>query len=489
MRVPDPTTPYTAGDSPEPVAESSLPSGDGGAPKASSRTRRQWVSALPWRLACILAAVLTAGAGWLVALAYCSLAWVSAGAQGSFEQVLAFSAHAWLLANGVPIALDGGTLGIVPLGFTALIIVMVCSLTGAIARSVQSSPDIRASSRGSRRVGATPGVDGRRVAGQRDRGLLTVHLAGWFTISYTLILVVCINLLANPEYTGRGIVGGLLVGGVFALLGAGRAVRWRLVGMSHGGWMSGVVAGLVAAFALFILASTLLFGLAVVSGSQRIIHLHQALATGAFGGVLFSLAQAMWVPNAVLWAGAWLLGAGFTLGTTTVFSPTHVQLGVIPAIPLFGAAPLGASGSAWNLLWLLLPALAAGVGGAVAVRARRDEIARRPGPDDALGTDAAALLGLVVGILTGLFVCLIQLLATGDLGSVQLVALGARLPQLLVLAPTVMGAAAMVGGWLCAALDHRGARSAAALSGSRAHGEPDAPSEGTHRAPRGASRE
>lgn len=425
---------------------------------------RNRLAALPWRLACVLAAALTAGAGWLVVLAYCSLAWLSAGAQGSFEQVLAFAAHAWLLANGVPFVLDGVTVSLVPLGFTALVVVMVCSLTSVIARGAGHSAELDRRARGAAGRRANFGA-----AAQGSRGSLAARLAGWFAVSYTAILALTVNLLGRPEDTGRAIVGGLVIGGLFALLAAGRTLRWRLVGLSHGGWTCGLAAGVCAAFATLVFAGAVLFVVALLHNRHDVIGLHQQLGAGVFGGLLLSLAQAMWVPNAVLWSVSWLLGAGFTLGTTTSFSPTLDQLGVLPAVPLFGAAPSGAA-SSLGLFWLLVPALAGAVGGIVAARARRDEGARLL-PPVAVGQDGAALLGLVVGICTGVLVCLVQVFARGSLGGSQLVGLGARMRPLLVLAPTVLGAGAMIGSWLFVM-----------LGGRRAGAEQDAHRRGSSRA-------
>lgn len=425
-------------------------SGDG-KPKMQRAHR---LAALPWRLGSVLAAVLAAVAGWLVVLAYCSLAWLSTGAQGGFELVLSFATRAWLLANGVPLVVDGVAVSLVPVGFTALIVVIVCSLTSAIAQGTGHSSErhSRARGAGGRRDGAGPASPGSQLSS----GALTLRLVGWFATSYTVILVLSVNLLGRPEDTGRAIIGGLLIAGVFGLLAAGRTLHWRLVRLDHGGWASGLAAGVCASFAALVLASALLLGTALLHNHRSVLELHEQLGAGLFGGLLFSLAQVMWLPNAVLWAAAWLLGAGFTLSTTTVFSPAFNQPGVLPAIPLFGVAPAG-GGSAVALFWLLVPALAGAVGGVVAVRARRDEASRRLPPAE-FGEDAAALLGLVVGVCTAALLCLVQVLGRGDLGVTQLMNLGARMPQLLVLAPAVLGAGGMVGGWLCAVADRTGDR-------------------------------
>lgn len=102
-----------------------------------------------------------------------------------------------------------------------------------------------------------------------------------------------------------------------------------------------------------------------------------------------------------------------------------------------------------SLLWLAWAGLAGVAAAYVMVRwLQRDEAAhgRR------LRVDLAALVGALAGIASGLAFLLLQVPAGGDLGSVRLVDLGARLQALAVMASTSMGLAGMatgaILGWL-----------------------------------------
>lgn len=423
--------------------ETGTATGEDDAPDPKGRGP-QGLVALPWRMASVLAAVVVAAAGWLIVLAFCSLVWLGDDAGTSYQQVLEVSTQFWLLANGVPASLDGVRVSLVPLGLSAVIVVMVASAVSAIARKAVLS-------RGATSTGVRSNEDSGALAG--SSGAFALRLAAWFAIPYLVILGLCTNLLGHPQSTGPAILGGLLVGGVVSLLSAGRTLHWRATGLSQGGWMSGVLAGVLAAAAALVIVAAVVLGGSLLTHQRDVIGIHQQLAPGGFGGIMLALLQVMWIPNAVLWTMSWLLGAGFTAGAGTLFSPTASHPGQLPAIPMLGALPTGAHSSALGLVWFLAAAVAGALGGAVAVRARRDAVARRL-PPGTVGHDSAALLGLVVGLLTAVLVCFAELLAKGGFGEQQLAGLGASMPHLVVLAPCVLGAGAMIGGYLTSVLSH-----------------------------------
>ena len=93
--------------------------------------------------------------------------------------------------------------------------------------------------------------------------------------------------------------------------------------------------------------------MAVLSGAGRVSVLHDSLAEDGFiamAGLI--LLQAGWAPTMIVWACSWLIGAGFSVGTGTVFAPDRVVAGPVPRLPLLGllpSAPLSGVG-----LWLPL---------------------------------------------------------------------------------------------------------------------------------------
>ena len=54
---------------------------------------------------------------------------------------------------------------------------------------------------------------------------------------------------------------------------------------------------------------------------------------------MLAVAELAYVPNLVVWALAWLTGAGFAVGAGTQFAPDGVVGGALPAVPMLGALP------------------------------------------------------------------------------------------------------------------------------------------------------
>ena len=165
--------------------------------------------------------------------------------------------------------------------------------------------------------------------------------------------------------------------------------------------------------------------------------------------VLLALAQMPWIPSMALWACSWTLGAGFSLGQGALVAPIGSSTGDLPTIPLLAAMSTGDAHPAMIAVWLLAGALAGAVGAHVCVRARHDD-ARRALPEREFLPDEGALYGLIVGVLAALLLCLLALLSHGALGTRRLTELGPLLGRLLVLAPTVLGAGGMLGGFATA---------------------------------------
>ena len=88
------------------------------------------------------------------------------------------------------------------------------------------------------------------------------------------------------------------------------------------------------------LLSLMVVAVAVVMGAGRVSVLHDALAGGGFIAVAgLVLLQIAWAPTLLIWACAWLIGAGFSVGTGTVFAPDRVVAGPVPTLPLLGLLP------------------------------------------------------------------------------------------------------------------------------------------------------
>ena len=133
--------------------------------------------------------------------------------------------------------------------------------------------------------------------------------------------------------------------------------RWLSSGVRIG-WRASWV--LAAYGGLFLLIS-------VIVSWSRIRGIHELLLpTSTVDSTMITLAQVLFIPNAIVWALSWLAGPGFFMGSDALHSPASAPTMPIPAIPLFGATPVSAPGT-----WVILALVLFGVGVGVFVRLRR----------------------------------------------------------------------------------------------------------------------
>ena len=118
------------------------------------------------------------------------------------------------------------------------------------------------------------------------------------------------------------------------------------------GWRASWV--LAAYGGLFLLIS-------VTQSWSRIRGIHELLLpTSTVDSTMITLAQVLFIPNAIVWALSWLAGPGFFMGSDALHSPASAPTMPIPAIPLFGATPVSAPGT-WVILALIVFGVALGV--------------------------------------------------------------------------------------------------------------------------------
>jgi hypothetical protein len=156
--------------------------------------------------------------------------------------------------------------------------------------------------------------------------------------------------------------------------------------------------GGTAAAALLIAGAALVLTVLIVVDFGSLIGLYEQLQSGALGGAALTIAQAAFLPNAVIWTAAWLIGPGFAIGTASSVSPVGTQLGPIPTVPLLGVLPSGTL--ALGFLGLVVPLLA-GFVAAVLLRSHVNRSAAVHGPRwvflTALGVGSVA--GIELGLL------------------------------------------------------------------------------------------
>jgi len=166
----------------------------------------------------------------------------------------------------------------------------------------------------------------------------------------------------------------------------------RLGGSARAIGIAALRAGTTAT-ALLLAASAVLLALTLAVRYGQVIALYEGLQAGALGGAVLTLAQFAFLPNAVAWAAAWLVGPGFAVGAGSSVSPLGTQLGPIPGIPLLGALPEGEL--ALGFVGLAVP-LVAGFVAALLVRVSfPPDAGRRFAAVVATGLVAGAELGLL----------------------------------------------------------------------------------------------
>ncbi len=362
--------------------------------------------------------MVTVVTGLLPPVALAVLGWVEA-TDVSFWSALALGVRGWLLAHGAPVEVGPQHVTLVPLGVTALVLLTGSGLASIAARRARAEADLELS--------------------QRDRQSLTVRVAGVFTLSYVVCLLVASALADQAHQPGRALLGGLVVSLVASLVGAGRTLDWHPTAWWPA-WARAVPRAIGAAVAVQVASGALVAMVALLTHRHEVEALHNSLAPGILGGVVLTLLQLSWLPNLVLWCGSWALGAGFRVGSGTLVSPAWNLTGMMPAIPVLGAIGPNGAGRWWALLWMLSGVIAGAAAAWVVVRAILERSAEPPRWDE------SSLVGGLSGALGGLSFVVLAALSNGDLGSGRLSEIGARLAPLAVMAPTVMALSGLVVG-------------------------------------------
>jgi hypothetical protein len=279
---------------------------------------------------------------------------------------------------------------------------------------------------------------GSRVAETRFRLLGEIVAVATFGLLSLAATLSALYPYARPSIV-QGALFPTLVFGVGVLLGSLRTRKWRRSrtgatpnaaehdGSSLSDWFNdwnptlraitatATRAGAGAAAAILAVSSlTLAFMLAI--NYAGVVALYEGLQTGVLGGIVLTIGQLAFIPNLVIWAMAWLVGPGFSIGTGSIVSPLATQLGPIPAIPAFGAIPTG------DLSWAFLSVLLPIVTGFLVAAVTRPTLVRELG-DYATGR-WLSLAGVAVGLVSGAILGFLAGLAGGSAGPGRLAHLG-----------------------------------------------------------------
>jgi hypothetical protein len=388
-------------------------------PSASARSE---TPGRPLTVSAALAGLAAAGSGLVVCLAVAVTGWFLAdgGAHGDTRDALRVGADAWLLGHGSHLTYGGVTYTVVPLGLTALLAWVAF--------------------RAGRWAGATSPPDD-------DRELLvgTALMAS----GYVMVAIVTCVVAATPEVGGSLVL--TLLGAIALAGGAGGcglvtgAGRWPVVRALIPTWAWPVVRAALATVAGFLVCSALVVVVAFALDAGSAATVVSRLGLHTSDALMLVLLSALVAPNAVLLGGAYLLGPGFAVGTGTVVSPSVVQLGPMPAFPLFAALPDDGATPWFTTALMGLPVLMAALSVALVQR-------RRP----VRAWDLAAMRGLGSGVLAGVLTGILTSFAGGALGDGRMADLGASTGEVLVASMLAMGTGGLLGALVTTCLQRRG---------------------------------
>ncbi len=374
--------------------------------------------------------LIAAGGGVIAAagaLAICLLVGVigwfltDGGLHGKPHDGLRSGAIAWLMAHGSGVHYRGVPITAVPLGLTLFCAWMVWRTGMSVGESM-----------------ADQGPDAKAIgAGEKD---WTVPIAvGLFAGSYVIVAVVTGVLAGGGSARlslGAVIVWSLLmsgvVGGAALSVGSGRAAVWlALLPMA----VRATAYAVGSILRVFLILAALVFLVALAMDLGDAASAMSRLHADTSDSILFVALMLLAIPNAVIWAGSYLLGPGFTVGTGTIVSPAAVAIGPVPMFPMLAALPDNGPTPAWTPYLVALPVICAFVGAFLAQR-------RYP----TLAWDQGALRGCVAGVSCAVVFAIVAIVAGGAVGPGRMADVGPIAGDALFYGVGELGIGGMLGG-------------------------------------------
>ena len=339
-----------------------------------------------WRGA--LAALWTVAVGLASLVVIALIAWAADSRTGaSAAEAVRAALQIWLVAQRVPLRVDGGSIALAPLLLTLGLAFLVARSAAVLARG-QHIDDAR----GVGRVGLAVGV---------PYAVLTTFVAAGANTS---------SVHPSPA---AALVCGFVMGLLAAAWGAARGAG--IVRVSAEVLPERVRVSLLAGAAAF---GVLLAGATLLLMTTLVLHLGEATRTadvlggGAVAAVALAALTISLIPNAALCAIGYLSGPGFAVGAGATVTMTGARPGPLPAFPLMAAVPGGPAPVLVELVGIAV-LVAAGVTAAWIV-ARADR-----------ALSASMGLAAGAGAAAGLIAALAVALAGGPAGPGRMTVLGA----------------------------------------------------------------
>ncbi len=372
------------------------------------------------------AGTLACGVTWLLIAVPVLVAWFADPLSTvSAWQALGAAAAAWALAHRGVVDATEVSLQLTPLLLTVLP-VMLCRYA---ARHVLTEDE---GSERPKRIG------GFRAAWHGVRGNdLAAFVVGYLALGLLICLGSGLGATPTPFWLALpGLLLAPMTGITLALIREhrreenptiARALRWithRIPVLARRGLKpAGEALAALGVGSLLVLAALVAFRV------ERIGTLYQALDAGPVGVAVLTLGQLLLLPNMVLWALGWLVGAGMAVGPVQVgwMQTTSADL---PLIPVLGALPEPGLLPAGTWAVVLFPTL---VGAWLGVRSARSAPRLASWWTKArVAASACAWVGVAVLLLSWLASGSLTPGLLGTIGTAPLLVTGALLAELLV---------------------------------------------------------
>ncbi|KAB8197817.1 hypothetical protein FH608_004670 [Nonomuraea phyllanthi] len=361
----------------------------------------------------MLAAAATLGVGLAALTTLTLVGWIAApsGTLGSgLPGVFRTAAQLWLAAHHAGFAIQGGRVGLLPLGLMLLPAVLLYRAGRWMARDA----DLRL-----RLPARLPKNSPKEKARARRRAQMAVvmqagvSLAAPYALLAGLIALAASNEITQP-YLGEVLLSHFVLAFLAGAVATARMIGpWRVMLRLLPERVRALTVGTAVATALLLVAGLMLVLVAVALNFGQVRDLSGVLSPGFVGGVLLLLLQLLYLLNAVVWASSYIAGPGFAIGADTLVAPTGVQLGTVPSLPLLGALPDSGPVPGWMMAVVALPFAAGAVAGVMVARIS-------PSPS----YEAAPLWGLLSGVTSGCVAGLLAALSGGPIGGGRMATVG-----------------------------------------------------------------
>ncbi len=338
-----------------------------------------------------LSALIGAGASLLTGILACAAVavtgWLAASLGGASGAVRA-GVLTWLVAHKAPVQIDNGNFSLAPLGLTLVVLV-----------------SLYRSGRFTARVSAAD-LTGDLV---RACCVLAVGYGAGAALAAVLVSGDGVRVAPVAAFVAAGSLA-LVAGTAGVLVESGAAED---IADAMPDWLRDVLpAGAAAALAAPAMGA-LLVGVSLLAHFSSATTMLEALGPGVVGSVVLFAICLVLLPNAMLFAVAFLAGPGFQVGTGTTVTPTGVELGNLPALPLLAALPDDGATPSYLLVLTAVVPLLTGLAGGLVVARRVRRAARRGTP---AGWQGVVLRAALAGVLAGALLLVLMLFAGGSAG-------------------------------------------------------------------------